>query len=338
MNNKKVISQENLIHNFNVCQKAFSNLCVMVKANGYGHGAKVIVRALKSKASFFGVATAKEAIELRKAFSDINILVVGKATRFDFLIKNNISFAVDSLNEIKIAEQIAIKHTNIAKIHIKINTGMNRLGTKSLNEFLSMLNYCNTSKNIILEGVFTHVFDADCNTSHFYEQMQEFYCYVKHINNPNVIIHIGGSFVLKHKVPSFVNMVRVGYFVYGYGKKGLKPVMTVCSRVIKVTNCKAGEFVGYGKTKLKHNSKIAVVGMGYADGLMRRLSNEYFVNINGRLCKIVGNICMDMFMVDVSNASVRVGDKVIVLDNAEQMAKTANTSAYEILTAFNLLR
>ena len=134
-------------------------------------------------------------------------------------------------------------------------------------------------------------------------------------------------------------MVRVGYYLYGYGMRGLKPVMKIQGKVIKIIDCKKGEYVGYGnKSKLISDKKIAMVPIGYADGVMRRLSNNYNVKINNMPCKIVGNICMDMCMVDISNVTCNVGDNVILMDNALQIAKLVDTSPYEVLTSFNMLR
>lgn len=338
MKNKKIINYNNLLFNLKKCQNNFPNICAMVKANAYGHNDINIVNFLQNHINYFGVANEQEALKLRKKFANINIIVVGKSNKYKSLIKNKIQFTIDSEQEIDEIKKICHKTTQIAYIHIAINTGMNRIGVKSVKEFKNILEKIEQDKKLKLCGVFTHTFDSESSSGHFYEQMQNFYQYVKIINNPEILIHIGGSYVLNHKIPTFINMVRVGYYLYGYGKKSLRPVMKISTKIIKIIDCKKSEYVGYGKNKLKTSSKIAILPIGYADGLNRRLSNKYYVLIKNKKCKIIGNICMDMCMIDISNINCKIGDEVCVLDNAQEMAKIVETLPYEILTSFNQLR
>lgn len=339
MLNAKIINKNNLISNLNFCEGVGKNIIAMVKADAYGHGLKQIVNSIKERVSFWGVANIREALNLKRLLNDRHkILVVGKSNSFHCLIKNNIHFAIDDLSEIKKISNICKKLKKKAYIHIAVNTGMNRIGVKSLLCFCNMLDYINKQKNIVLCGVFTHCYNADETKTHFYSQMKLFSYYVKLINNKNVLIHIGGSFCLNHKIPKFVDMVRVGMFLYGYGNKTLKPVMTIQSKIVKLSFCKKGEFVGYGNTMLKKDSLIATIPIGYADGVPRRLSDRAYVNINGKKCKIVGNICMDMMMVDVTNISVRLNDKVEIYNSANYFAQITDTSPYEILTNFRKCR
>lgn len=337
--NTKIINRANLLHNLDYCKSKFANICAMVKADAYGHGAKFVVNTIKNKVQFFGVANASEALSLKKIAKDCNILIVGKSSFNKALIEQNISLTITDLSTCQKVLAICKKHNLNAKLHIAVNTGMNRLGVCSQKDFLNILNFIEQNKNYLtLQGVFTHCFDADIKKTHFYAQMKEFYNYVKLVQDKNVIVHIGGSYVLQHIIPSFVNMVRVGYFLYGYGNKKLKPVMRITSTIINIFNCKKGEYVGYGNTKLLNDAKIATISIGYGDGLQRRLSNNYCVQVNGKSAKIVGNVCMDMCMIDVTNISCKVGEKVTVLQNAPLMAKIVQTSPYEILTNFGSLR
>lgn len=341
MNNIKIINKSNLLHNLKIVQKCNKNICVMVKADAYGHNYKTIINELKNKVQWFGVANEQEALNVKKIVPYSNVLIVGKLTDYYRIIKNNISFTIDSLNELNKVLEVCKKNNFSAKIHIAINTGMNRIGLKSIKEFKSLLSiFEQNEKHIILEGIFTHCYDADCKNTYFYEQMEDFYQYVKMIKNKNVLVHIGGSYVLQHKLPEYINMVRIGYFIYGYGKTGLKPVMQINSKIIKIIYCKKGEYVGYGnKTKLTKDTTIAIVPIGYADGLSRNLSNnKYSMKINNENAYVVGNICMDMCMLDVTNLFAKVGDEVICYNNAKTIAKIVNTSPYEILTNFQKLR
>ena len=133
---------------------------------------------------------------------------------------------------------------------------------------------------------------------------------------------------LTKKIPNFVNMVRVGLFLYGYGSSNLKPVMSITSKIIKIIKCKKGESVGYGTTVLTKKGVVCIVPIGYADGMPLALSNTLKVKINNQKCKIIGRICMDMFMVDITNKKVKLFDSIVVFNNADYYAKLCKTSTY----------
>lgn len=317
-------------------------ICVLVKANAYGHETGAIVALLKDKVKWFGVANETEALYIKKLAPKNKVLVVGKSSNFTALIKNKIDFTIDSFYELKTINKILKNNKTLCvNIHIAINTGMNRIGVKTIKDFKQMLSYIQKNNQIKLKGVFTHCFDADSKTSHFYEQMKTFKNYVNILNANNInniLIHIGGSYCLNHDIPNFVNMLRVGFFLYGYGHPNLKPVMKIVTKVSKVTKCSKGEFVGYGSTNLKSSENIATIPMGYFDGIPRQIGNGLLkVKIKNKYYKVIGNICMDMFMVKV-NKDIKTNDKIIVFDNAEYFAKQINTSPYEILTNFGKSR
>ena len=266
-------------------------------------------------------------------------MVVGKSLTYRELIKNKIEFTIDSVKELHRVLKDCKSCRKQAKIHIAINTGMNRIGVKNLSDFREILNFIEAHKKYLcLIGIFTHCYDADGLKTNFYKQMKKFEKFYYIVKDKKILIHIGGSYCLNHKLPSFVNMIRTGFFLYGYGKLNLKPVMRIESKIIKLTPCKKGEYVGYGKTKLKKDKTIATVPLGYADGVLRQVSNKAYVKINGLKCKIIGKVCMDMFMVDVTGVNAKIGDRVVVFNNAEYFAKLSKTSPYEILTNFSKAR
>ena len=339
MNNLKNISKKAILNNYFYCKNFNKKIMVMVKANAYGHGLKNIVKILKNKVSFWGVANLLEALKLKFLLKrKSNILVVGKSTNFKNLIKNNIQITVDSLQDLKTIKKISSKLKTTAKVHIAINTGMNRIGVKNIKEFKQMINFITKNKTIKLKGIFTHCFDADAKFSHFYKQMKKFKKYINLLKNKNILIHIGGSFCLTKTIPNFVNMVRIGLFLYGYGLPQLKRAMIITSRVIKKIRANKGEFVGYGKTKLNKNTTIGLVPMGYADGVSLKLSNIAKVTINNQKCKIIGRVCMDMLMVDITHKNIKPFDKVIVFNDANYFSKITKTSVYETLTNFSKIR
>ncbi len=339
MVNKKIIKANALINNFFQVKGCNKKVMVMVKANAYGHGVKNVVSVLKKHNSFWGVANVNEALEVKRCVNKHHrILVVGKSNNFFLLIKNDIEFTIDSIDELKKINEIAVEVGKRARVHIKINTGMNRLGLCNLKEFKQILNFIRCNKSIKLCGVFTHLYDADCKKNHVAEQYREFKKYICLIKDKSILVHIGGSYCICNKIPKYINMVRSGFYIYGYGNKNLTPVMQIESKIIEVHKIKQNQNVGYGKNKIKEAKKIAVVPVGYADGLSRNLSNIAVVDINCHKCRIVGKICMDMFMVDITNINAEVGDTVRVFYDANYFAKITNGSAYEVLTNFSKLR
>lgn len=338
MYNKKYINVNNMFFNMLYCKSKCKNICVMVKANAYGHGLKQIVSPLKNYVKWFGVSNYNESINVKKLAPKNKIIIVGKTNEYNKAIKNNISFSIDSLSEIVKISKICQKLNKKAYVHVAINTGMNRIGVKDFEDFKKIINFIKNNKYICLEGIFTHFFDSDIKNNHYKQQLNLFKKFVNLTHSKNLLIHIGGSFVLNHSLPNWINMVRVGYFIYGYGNQCLKPVMTITSKIIKITNCDKNEFVGYGKRKLLNKTVIATIPIGYADGLSRRLSNKYYLIINGKKAKIIGNICMDMCMVDITNINCKVGDEVLVLNDVLKIAKIVNTSPYESLINFQSFR
>lgn len=369
---KKIVSKTKLLHNVDLIKSALRpncRLCAMVKANAYGHGLRNVVEILKDDVDFFGVANLTEALEVKKISNQKDVLIVGRTSDFEKTIKNEISFAIVSKEQFdKLLEYLHnyAKFNNESlyektKIHIKINCGMNRFGINKLSEFLYIYKQ-STKFNIKVEGVFTH-FPCVENVAIFEKQKLFFNRFLKEIpNNQNPIIHIGGSGVIfepnskksVYQLPNYFvdyNMVRVGILLYGYGDKGklknLKHAMKIVSKVVNILNVKKGEYVGYGTNfKAKSDMKIAVVPVGYADGLSRAYGEVGYLKVvikkdNKKTkikCPIVGKICMDLTMIDITNVDVQIGDEVIVLDDADMMARKLKTISYEILTNFSKIR
>ena len=239
---KKIIDIGNIRSNLLYITNKHTNVMAMVKANAYGHGMKQVASAIKDKVKFWGVANVKEALSLRKMLSNEHtILVVGKTNNYKTLIKNNIHITIDELTELNKIIKICKNNNLTCNIHIAINTGMNRIGVKTLCSFKKFLKKINQNNFIKLSGIFTHLFDADYTKSNFYAQMCRFEKFVNLVKNKNILIHIGGSYCLNKKLPSFINMVRVGLFLYGYGNDKLKKTLKINSQVIKITSCKKGE-------------------------------------------------------------------------------------------------
>lgn len=330
-----VVDRKKLFQNLEDIKKYCPNIFAMVKANAYGHGVKDICLALKNKVDFFGVACLDEALEIRAFDKTSNILIVGIYESMLMAIKNNISFTIESLQDFYNLLKIVKKNKNylennnkIANIHIKINSGMNRLGLKTIKEFKSLLdNYfkSNLTNLIKLQGVFTHF----ASKKIIDKQVIKFNNFLKIIPSLiDPIIHIGGG-IGKNVVNKFDKVsLRVGIDLY----TNPNYILHLESETIKVSKIKSGEYVGYeNKFKALKNEYIAVVPLGYADGINRKVSGE-FVKINNKRFKIIGNVCMDMFFVCVDE-SVKKGDKVEIY--LETWANKCETINYEILTSIN---
>ncbi len=331
----RYINASNLIYNYKLlCQKSGHKIIAVLKANAYGHGAKIIMKILDRYCDFYATENLEEALELKKLNQTKKVLILGYCIDFNKAIKNDICVTCDNISQLK---QIAKLDKKI-KIHLKINTGMNRLGIKSRRQFVKILKYIKKNPKIILDGVFTHCFDCQ-NKDIAYAQIEIFKKYLKILqkfNFKDVIVHMGGSGLINYKL-DFVDYIRSGIALYGYQFSGTKKVQTIKSQILKITGVKKGEFVGYGETKVKKNLKVAVVPLGYADGIPRNFENLYVLYKKHKL-NVIGRLCMDMFMVDVTHVKIKVFDEVKVFFNASLWAKNTKDTEYDILTRLNNCR
>ena len=328
----KIILKQNLIDNYlYLKQKSNKNICAVVKANAYSHNAKAVVKILGKYCNFFAVQNLYEAIDLRKINKSSIILILGHCINYELASEYNISVMVESKKQLK-----EILQKNIAiNIHIKINTGMNRFRLKDKNELKNIQKLLKASKKVKFEGIFTHFYKTD-DKNITNEQIEIFKGYVDLIDKKfSPIVHIGGSNMTNYNV-QFASFVRCGISLYGYGDDNLKPVMKIESKIIKILDIKTGENVGYQNGFIANkNMKIALIPLGYDDGIPRSLSNNFQVEIYNKKISSIGYVCMDLFMIDVSNVLVNVGDFVTVFYNANYWSKITKVTNYEILTGLN---
>lgn len=327
------INRANLLHNINYIKRRLQEgvkFCAMVKADGYGHNAVIVSKIIEESIDYFGVATVEEGVALRLNGITKPILCVGKNESVK-ASEYNIELAVESLLQLK--NLISLKKQ--FKIHLKVDTGMHRLGFESKEEFQKALQLIRKNAQIKLVGVFTHfpTNDEKC----YLQNHEKFEEYLQMVKCENIIVHCSNSLASKY---NFLHhgMVRIGLSLYGYGEKNLKKVLKVKSKVLAIRNVKNGETVGYSQGfKAECNTLVATVFLGYYDGLNRKLGNKAFVKIRDKQYKIIGNICMDMFMVAVDE-NVKVGDDVIVFDDANYFASIIGTIPYEVLTSLKYSR
>ena len=318
--NKKIIDYDLLEKN--VKRLSCKKICAMVKANAYGLGIENVVPFLEDKVDFFGVSSIDEADEVRK-ISNKKILIVSKVLDLDRCKEKGYHFMVDDFEALEEAKRKKISE----QMHIKINVGMNRFGFSYEPKTLKRLRIALKSTKI--GGIYTH-FPCLSDRNLTIKQYKLF-LKIKKFLRKDALIHFGGSKVIDYNFD--YDMIRVGIGLYAKDES----VMKISSKIIKIHKLNSG-FVGYdGKMAIEKLTKIALVPIGYADGLLRAFSGTY-VHINGKRCKIVGNICMDMCFVDISEASASVGDEVIFLNDLAEISNKTRLTKYEILTGFNRLR
>lgn len=310
----------------------------VVKADCYGHGYEKTVQAvLDGGCNYLAVATLEEALEIRAIYKKIPILCLGVIDKEHIHLceKNNITITINSLDYLQQIEINKINKNNL-KVHLKINTGMNRLGISNSNELIEVCKMLKEN-NIKIEGIYTHIYNAS-NKKSYENQIKKFKDITSSIDlNRIKIVHIPASeSTMNYQKMDFVNGCRLGIVMYGfYAPKELelKSTFSLKSEVIQINKLKKGETVGYNATyTAKEDEKIAVVAIGYADGIIRRNKGRY-VYINNKKYEIVGNICMDMMFVKVDN-DVKIHDIVEVLkdkEHIEYVAKYLDTIPYEII-------
>ncbi len=331
------LNKENLLNNFKFLKTTVnSKICVMVKANAYGHGAKEIVKMLDGSADYFGVSNQTEAKEIR-AITKAGVVVFGGCEDYQYCIENDISFILLSFRHAKEMINLAKKMSKKPKMHLCINTGMNRYGVREKNEFIRIIQLLKKHE-LPLEGVYTHFSSLTTDKDYTERQKKLFYEFCSLIPKEwNTIKHVGGGGTIFSDIKA--DMYRVGLEIYGYGNEFVKPVLSIHSQIVDLQKVKAGEHVGYlcGFTA-NNDMTIATIPLGYGDGLPRKLSNKLKIDVRKKKAFSVGNICMDAFMVDVSLIKCKKGDDVVIMDNASIVAKILDTTEYEVLTNLSKFR
>ncbi|WP_156414507.1 alanine racemase [Caviibacter abscessus] len=302
-------------------------LMAVIKADAYGHGAvKIYELCIKKGIKWFGVATYKEAMQLYRKNNNTNILILSPIEKkyYKSLSKYGIHFTVSSFEDIEYIN----KHNLKCNIHLAYDTGMGRIGFND-NDIRKAIKLSNP------KGIFTHLSVSESDDDYTKKQIEKF-------NNIALSSNIEfkhalnsyGSFKFAKKYTNY-DLYRVGIMIYGGDDTGLfKQALSFYSRVNYVKKLDKDSFIGYGNTyKAKKNDYIATISVGYADGIRRDYSKDGKVYINGKYYKIIGNICMDQFMVLVDE-NVKIGDKVEIIGEhitLNEIAKAISSISYEIL-------
>lgn len=328
-------------------------LMPVIKADGYGHGAVEVARAISEFSDMFGVATIEEALELRSAGINKPILILGtlSASHFEEAILNNISVNVYTNDIASKLSEAACRLNKKACIHIAVDTGMNRIGLSCNDDGAELAYKISSYPNLYTEGVFSHFATADeedKTSSHLQREKFDSFCgkIMQKGVNPKYI-HICNSAACCDMGDKCYSMVRPGIIIYGLYPSGevsrkisLKPALELKSHVSYIKTVQAGEGISYGHTFVTDSERvIATIPVGYADGYPRALSNKGRVIIKGQYAPIVGRVCMDQFMVDISHIDgVNIEDTVTLIGKdkdaeitADEIAGLCDTINYEII-------
>lgn len=316
----------------------------IIKANAYGHGAVEVARELSFNGiDFFGVACIDEAEEIIKNNIQGDILILGctPIEEWERVIELNLKMTIASFEEVKEIEKRKI----YPKVHIKIDTGMGRIGF-TYEEALKAIEYIVKNNIAEVEGIFTHFAVADENIEYTKMQSEKFkkivekfdYIKYKHISNSAGIINYNDEY----------NMIRPGIIMYGVVpfkhkiEEKFLPILTLKSKIVFMKKTEEDTYISYGSSYMaKKGEIIATVSAGYADGVNRKLSNKGEVIVKGIRCKIVGRVCMDQFMIKIPEnlKDVKIGEEVTIIGSGisvNDIAEKSDTIPYEILTSINV--
>lgn len=351
------INLDRLAYNMRNIKAAVGDKKVLavVKADAYGHGAVEAAKVcLFNGAEYLAVANSDEGLSLRENNIMEPILILGYTVSGNLraVIENDITQTVFSYDMAEEISQAAAKAGKVCRVHIKIDTGMGRLGFLPTEESIEEICAVSRMKGIFVEGIFTHFAEAD-SADKSYTDLQaerfEYMCAELEKRGLKLLRHCSNSAAILDMPRLRYDMVRAGIILYGYYPSNevkktvdVKPVMSLKTHISYVKELKAGSSVSYGRTfTAKEDMTVATVPVGYADGYMRAFSNKARVIVKGKYAPVVGRVCMDQFMIDVSGiCGVEMGDEVILLGesgersvDADELARLGDTISYEILCA-----
>ena len=354
-----LINLDAIAQNTTAIKKTLSpatKLMAVVKADGYGHGSVETAKAaLGAGADFLGVATAEEGLTIREALPLAKILILGAVfdEQLEDCLRLNIGHTVFDLDSARKLSEISVKLGVLSPIHIKIDTGMSRIGFSREKSAVAEIKQVMELPGLFTEGIYSHLADSDNNDSSFsLEQARRFAKTLEAIGEnalkPGILKHISNSGATLLLPQLNFDMVRTGILLYGLFPRsdvnlremGIIPALSFKSSVTQVKTVLPGETVGYGRTFLaERKTVIATIPIGYADGYPRLCSNRGRVLIKGEYAPIVGNICMDQMMADVTGIKgVCTGDEVTLIGvqnkneiTACEVAENADTICYEII-------
>lgn len=360
-----LINEENLrqnIKNIKDNYRDYTYYIAVIKGNAYGHGMQIVNSLIEGGANYIAVATLEEALKVRSFNKEIPLLCLEPISSGSLKVAFENKVALTISNEYNLND--AIKSGLAFNIHLKVDSGMNRLGFKKKEVLQNAVKSISSSENLALEGIYTHLATSGVNDIWYDKQIENFKEITSQIDlNAIPIVHIDRSITLvHHKKPDFVNGVRMGICMYGFAQSlniptgisaikrslrlmgknmsqpifsnslQLKTAMSLYSEVIEVKQVKKGEFVGYGATfKVQKDMTVATLAIGYYDGMSKRFKEVY---LNGARRQILGELCMDMTFVEADD-NTKIGDTAEIFGDKisiRRVCAKSGLSAYRLLT------
>jgi alanine racemase len=351
MNTYAEISLDAIKHNIAEIKRltaAAVKFMAVVKANAYGHGAPAVARAaVEAGADYLGVANLREALELREAgiVSPILILTESPTSVADEIIQHGLTQTVYSFSEAKALADESEKRSKPARVHVKIDTGMGRVGVQP-SEAVAFITKISSLPGIVLEGVFTHFAKAEDPADNFTaDQFQKFLQIISRVSQVP-LKHAANSAATLFHSQTHLDMVRIGLMMYGLYPQGnsrrllnLKPALSFKTRVSYLKKVPPGTPLSYGSTFVTSSeTTIVTIPVGYADGFSRRLSNRGQVLIRGKRYPVVGKVTMDLTLINAGSGRVEMGDEVVLIGDqgeqgisADEIAALEDTISYEVV-------
>jgi alanine racemase len=334
------IHLDNLYSNYKAVSEIIPDKVVIpvVKANAYGHGAVEVVRHLLSKGvNFFAVSLIEEADQLRKEFNDIELLIMGIVHKEEFThcAENNYTITISNIDQVDGCMELY----SLLKVHLKVDTGMNRLGFKDMNEIKDVVGFLDSHQFVNLQGIYTHFATADGDLQYYEKQRTQFETILNELDYTFEMIHCSNSSssIKFEKDMGYTTHTRLGISLYGlsldHGMEFLQNTFKLISQFQEIKHLKKGEKVGYGITyTAKEDETIGILPLGYADGFIRK-NQGGDVEINNKRYEIVGRICMDQLFIKIDD-SITKEDTVVLMGglvSIDEVAERLDTINYEII-------
>ncbi|NNG67470.1 alanine racemase [Caldanaerobacter subterraneus] len=345
------VNLDSIVHNFREIKRVVGDrvkVMGVVKANAYGHGAYHVAKVLvENGVDYLAVATVEEALELRSCGITTPVLILGYTplSQAGEAVEKDVTFTAFDLKYVKELGEIASRKGKKAKIHVKIDTGMGRIGYTDFDLAEREIEEMSKLEGIELEGIFSHFATSDEKDKDYArEQFERFADMLKRLEKRGVNIslkHIANSGAITDLNYAYLDMVRPGITLYGSYPSDdvnkildLRPAMNFKTKIVYIKEVPENTSISYGRTFItKRPSKIATLPIGYADGLNRLLSNNHEVLVRGKYVPIVGRVCMDQTMIDVTEVEgVEVGDEVVIFGEQEGKRITADDIAKKLRT------
>ncbi len=330
-----------------------TQMVAVIKTDGYGHGAVPVARVIDEQVAAYAVATIDEALNLRKHHITKPIYILGfiYEKRIEEAIQADVRMSVFKYDMAKRISDVAVALGKVAKVHIKVDTGMSRIGFITDESAADDIEKISKLPNVEVEGIFTHFAASDVeDKTQANEQLEKFTDFIKRLEDRNVhikLVHCSNSAGIIDMPTANMTEVRAGIAIYGmypseqvdHNAVKLYPALELKSHVIYVKTVPAGTGISYGSTYVTDKeTKVATIPVGYGDGYPRNLSNKGYVLIQGVKCPILGRVCMDQFMVDVTGLDVSEGEEVTLIGkdgnlsiSVEELADIAGTFNYEFV-------